>query len=132
VPDGPFDPSALVDPGHTWLLYPDGDEVPAAFDPPRRIIVLDGSWAQARRMVQRLPVLRGLPMVRLPARGLDRPRLRTPPRPGTMSTIEAIAAALLLCGEPGPAAELERIYDLAVERAQVITRRGLHSVLHGK
>lgn len=132
VRSGPLDQSTLVDPGHTWLLYPDGDEPPASFEPPRRVIVLDGSWPQARRMVQRLAVLRGLPRVRLRARGLDRPRLRTPPQPGTMSTIEAIAAALALCGEPEAAAELERVYDLAVERAQVITRRGLHSVLGGK
>ncbi|HUH02579.1 MAG TPA: DTW domain-containing protein [Kofleriaceae bacterium] len=120
----PFDDTGLIDPGHTWLLFPEGDVPCAPVVPPRRIIVLDGNWPQARRMRQRIAALRGLPVVRLPAPAEHRPRLRTPPSAGAMATIEAIAAALALCGEPDAAAELNRIYDLAVERTHVSSRRG--------
>lgn len=124
VQDRPFDAAGLVEPGHTWLLFPEGEPPAEPVTPPRRLIVLDGNWPQARRMRQRIEALRGLPVVRLPAPIADRARLRTAPRPGAMATIEAIAAALAMCGEPAVAAELDRVYDLVVERTNVSTRRG--------
>jgi DTW domain-containing protein len=112
----PFDASTLALDG-AWLLFPDGEPSPAPEVPPRRLIVPDGTWAQARRMVQRLPELRTLPRLRLgpPA---EVPRLRRPHHPSGMSTLEAIAAALELCGEPGPSAQLFGIHAAVMARSE--------------
>lgn len=97
-PDGPFDEGLLSGPD-TWLLYPGAE--PCAEPPPvKRLVVLDGTWSQARRMLQRLGALRGLPRLSLPAPRAPLPNLRKPRVEGGMSTIEAIAAAIeLLEGE---------------------------------
>jgi DTW domain-containing protein YfiP/putative methionine-R-sulfoxide reductase with GAF domain len=75
------------------VLWPDGDSI----DPlhaPRRIVVLDGSWPQARRMRQRIAGLAALPRVALPAPRTAIDRLRRTRAPSEMSTLEAIARAL--------------------------------------
>ena len=111
----PFDTSALALES-AWLLFPGGEPTAAPAIPPRRLIVPDGTWQQARRMVARLPALRALPRLALPApaHGL---RLRRPREPTGMSTLEAIAAALELFGEPVPAAQLRDIHAAVLRRA---------------
>ena len=112
----------LARPG-TWLLFPDGDAVTAPPHPaPERVLVLDGSWHQARRMRQRLAGLRGLPILCLPPPPAPIERLRTPPRRGNMATIEAIAAALELLDGAEPAAALRELYALHVVRSRVSGR----------
>ena len=111
VTDEPFDDAALVTEG-SWLLYPEGDLPPPETAPPR-IIVLDGSWPQTRRMRQRLPALRGLPMLRLPA-PRPRQRMRQPSRADGMSTLEAIARVVARYEGEAAAAPLERLHDVAV------------------
>src|SRR5512141_2953949 len=55
----PFDESPLTAAG-TWLLYPSaGRELPSGT--PRRLVVLDATFRQARRMYKRIEALRGLP-----------------------------------------------------------------------
>jgi DTW domain-containing protein len=80
--------------GDTWLLYPEGE--PLAAPPPglRRLVVLDGTWPQARRMLQRIPELRGLPRLALPPPPEPLRRLRRTKEVDEMSTLEAIAQAL--------------------------------------
>ena len=56
------------------------------------LVVLDGSWSQARKMMQRVPELRSLQKWSLPAPA-GRRSLRASP-PGGMSSLEAIAEAL--------------------------------------
>ncbi len=108
----------LARPG-TWLLFPDGAPVTAPpSPPPERVLILDGSWHQARRMRQRLDGLRGLPVLCLPPPPSGVERLRTPPRPGAMATIEAIAAVLELLEGPEPAAALRDLYALHVDRSR--------------
>jgi DTW domain-containing protein YfiP len=100
--------------GNTWVLFPDGEEAPPATPPPQRLIVLDGTWSQARRMRQRIAALRGLPLLRLPAPAAPRLRLRRPHHPAGMSTLEAIAAAIALLEGRDRAAPLEQLHDLFV------------------
>jgi DTW domain-containing protein YfiP len=92
------------------LLFPDGGRT--VTQTPRTVVVVDGSWSQARRMVQRVPVLRSLPRLALPL-GEALPRLRAPTRPDGLSTIEAMTRALaLLEGEAAatPLADLCRLH----------------------
>jgi DTW domain-containing protein YfiP len=111
-----FDDAPLRAPG-TWLLYPDGPAPPAGARP-ERLVVLDASWSQARRMYRRIDALRGMPVFALPAPAAAPDQLRTPPRPGALATIEAVARALDRLGEPGPAAALDRLYALIIERSR--------------
>jgi DTW domain-containing protein YfiP len=124
APGAPLDDAALAEEG-TWVLFPGGAAAPPA-TPPRRVIVLDGSWSQARRMIQRIPALRELPRLSLPAAPApDLPRLRRPTIAGGMSTIEAMARALALLGEPEAAAAIDRVHAAALARAWAL--RGLPS-----
>jgi len=117
-------PAQLGDVAGAWLLFPEGEPTvrPPAV-PPRQLIVLDATWSQARRMYRKLDALRGLPILRLPDEPMPAARLRESPGPGRVSTIEAIARALRLLEGDAAAAPLERLFTLAVERAQATGRR---------
>lgn len=119
APGAPFD-AAVLDTPDTWLLFPDAPE--AEGPPPKRLIVIDGSWAQARRMMQRVPALRRLPGLRLPPPGPDTRRLRRPPHPDGMSTLEAMAGALARLEGADVAKPLLTLHELMIER--VLASRG--------
>jgi DTW domain-containing protein YfiP len=106
---------ALWDDGPAWLLYPSAHVGAPAGPPPRTIVVPDATWAQARRMVQRVAPLRALPRLALPGPP-PTARLRQPPRPGGMSTLEAIAGALELLGDAAAAGALRTLHQVAVEK----------------
>ena len=106
---------ALLAGGDAWLLFP-GSEVTAPPErPPARLLVPDGTWQQARRMVARLPSLRALPRLTLAPPSGTR-RLRRPHIAEGMSTLEAIAEALELFGEPEPARKLRQLHEAAIAR----------------
>jgi DTW domain-containing protein YfiP len=100
-----------------WLVYPEGEprsEPPSPL--PETLVIIDATWHQTRRMRQRIPMLRGLPVLRLPALEMPAARMRESPGPGLVSTIEAIARALRLVEGEAPAAALERLFAIAVAR----------------
>jgi DTW domain-containing protein YfiP len=116
-----FDASSLAEPG-TALLYCSGSPRQLAFVP-TRLIVLDGSFRQARRMYKRVPALRELPELTLPAPALTPTRLRQPTHPDGMSTIEAIASALSLLEGAELAAPLWALHAELVRRADYMRGR---------
>lgn len=121
-------PAVLPPLDGAWLLYPEGAPAHTAPAGLRQLIVLDATWAQARRMFRKLGALRGLPLLRLPDAPMPEARLRDAPGPGRVSTIEAIARALRIVeGEP-PAAALEALFATAVARA-ASTGRNLPAAL---
>ncbi len=93
-----FDP-ALAGPGAA-LLYPgNGEQVAPAHV--SRLILLDGSWRQSRRLLAANPWLSALPRLALPESPGRYALLRRAHRPGQQSTFEAGMHALaLLEGEP--------------------------------
>ena len=105
IEDQPVDISPFLGP-YTWMLFPDGHDatgpvVPARrahrgipSPPPQCVVLLDGSWAQARKMAHRVPQVQGLRRFMLPAPERPGPRLRHPPHPEGMSSLEAIARTL--------------------------------------
>jgi DTW domain-containing protein YfiP len=111
VPGAPLDPARIPVEGAA-VLFPSPGGLP--FPLPETLVVLDATWAQARRMLQRIPALRALP--RLPVPGTVAERLREPPVAGGMSTIEALARALDLLGDREASVELDRTWALALER----------------
>lgn len=115
-----FDP-ALAAPG-TALLYP--GEGPAA-EPPavQRLLLLDGSWRQSRRLLAANPWLAGLPRLHLPAQP-SRYAIRVAHRPGQLSTLEAgLHALALLEGGPEPFAPLWTAFEAFVQAG--LSRRAI-------
>lgn len=110
-----FEVGPLVAPD-TALLYCSGPARPLPFVP-RRLVVLDGSFRQARRMYKRIPELRELPELSLRAPLIRPTRLRQPTQAEGMSTIEAIAAALSALEGPALAAPLWALHAELVRRA---------------
>ena len=88
----------LADPNwHTELLFPGpAASVLAAGAPqrPRQLVLLDGTWPKARKLLHMNPVLQALPRVALPDGLQSRYRLRKAPMAGALSTIEAGVHAL--------------------------------------
>ncbi len=118
----PFDDATIRGDAGTWLLYP-GLNQPPVHSLPRRFIVLDGTFRQARRMYKKIPVLRALPELALLAPCRHPHRLRHPPRADGLSTIEAIAAALGQFENPNLAERLMATYAEFVRRADATRGR---------
>lgn len=119
----PADLSELGDPSRrNFVLFPREDAVEltpglVASDPrPVTLIVPDGTWGQARRAVRREPALRAATAVLPPDDGPTRYRLRDEPIEGGLGTAEAIARALGVLEGAEVRRELERVFDLMVER----------------
>jgi DTW domain-containing protein YfiP len=116
-----------IGPG-AWLVFPEGEPRRVApAPPPSELVFLDATWSQAKRMRQRTPALRGLPILALDVTAAAL-RMRKSPGPGRVSTIEAVAEALRLV-EGGDAPDaLDRLFALAIERmgraGRVVSGRG--------
>ncbi|MCC6333625.1 MAG: DTW domain-containing protein [Myxococcales bacterium] len=104
----------LLLPG-THLLFPSEESAPWDGAQVQRLVVLDGTWRQARRMFHRLPALHALPRLALPAKEEAVLRLRESPHGEGRSTLEAIADALLLLEGDAVAAPLHRLHTGFVE-----------------
>ncbi len=108
-----------------WLLFPADDDAAAApsSPPPQRLIVIDGTWRQTRRMLKKLPSLAKVPRMALPPKDAAPLRLRESTSPDNRSTLEAIADALTLIEGDHVGAPLHRLHALMVER--VFRARGV-------
>ncbi len=92
-------------------------------DRPIRLIVPDGTWRQARRMVRRVAGLAKVPRVTLPEGLVSKYRLRKRRPTGGMCTFEAISEALCLLEGPQLYAPLVHVLSRFVER--LLWHRGL-------
>lgn len=105
--------AALGGPG-TALVYP-GDGAPPWPGAPDRLILLDGTWRQSRRLLAANPWLAALPRLALPEMP-GRYTLRRAHRSGQLSTLEAgLHALALLEGHPERFAPLWAAFDAFVE-----------------
>ncbi|HEX3777552.1 MAG TPA: tRNA-uridine aminocarboxypropyltransferase [Polyangiaceae bacterium] len=116
-----FDATEIAEPGSA-LLYCSGAPRQLGFVP-KRLIVLDGSFRQARRMYKRVAALRDLPELTLPAPEIAPTRLRQPTHTGGMSTLEAIALALSALEGREVAAPLFLLQAELVRRADYLRGR---------
>ena len=108
-----------VDERDNYLLFPGVDATPleslASGARPLRLIVPDGTWRKARRLLHLNPELAALPRVSLPAGLVSRYRLRKAPVPGALSTIEAIVTALNMLEGGGRFDQLLRPFEALIE-----------------
>lgn len=88
------------------LLYPSPEASDLKRDPPRgpvTLVVLDGTWNQARSLLRHNPWLQHLPKVAFEPDQPSEYRIRREPREDYVSTIEAMVHALGLLEEGDPA-----------------------------
>ena len=101
------------------LLFPADDAEPlhayAPDDQPLLLVVPDGTWRKARKMLHLNPLLAALPRVTLAEGGVSRYRLRKAPGPGALSTIEAIVQALETLEAPTTFAPLLKPFEALIE-----------------
>lgn len=112
----------------TALLFPGEGSRPAAEradDPPAHLLVIDGTWLQAGRMLRDNPALAALPRLSVASpRPSGYGALRREPAAHTLSTIEAVALALgELERDPGRYAPMGAAFRRVVE-AQLACARG--------
>ncbi len=74
------------------------------------LVVVDGSWRQAGRMIRRGAGLDELPRFALPAGPPSRWTVRRAPRDGLVSTFEAVVRLAALLDDPRPHAVLEATF----------------------
>ena len=113
-------PRLLNPPGYqARLLFPGDDAQPmqayGGGDEPLLLVVPDGTWRKARKMLHLNPLLAALPRVTLAEGGVSRYRLRQAPGPGALSTIEAIVQALETLEAPATFAPLLKPFEALIE-----------------
>ena len=115
--DEPFDEGPLRG-DDSWLLFPDAESA-APRGQPQRLVVLDATFRQARRMYRKISALRQLQRCALSVPEQRTPGRRRSPRSNGLSTIEAIATALAQFESPQVAAPLMAAYAEFVRRADI-------------
>lgn len=92
--------SSILSDKNTLLLFPSRDSISMEdLDPsegPYNLIVLDGTWPQAKAMYTSSPQLQRLRQVRLVLTRTSNYVIRTQPKEGCLSTLETAAEALTI------------------------------------
>lgn len=112
-----FDPALWQQAGYQpCVLFPgDGAEPLAAGGPARLLIVPDGTWRKARKLLYLNPALAALPRVCLGNPGPSNYRVRKAQAAGALATIEAIAQALEALEAPASFQPLLRPFEALIE-----------------
>ncbi|QXI19365.1 tRNA-uridine aminocarboxypropyltransferase [Pseudomonas hamedanensis] len=113
-------PTLLNRPGYqARLLFPADDAQPlqayAPTDEPLLLVVPDGTWRKARKLLHLNPLLAALPRVALAESCVSRYRLRKAPGPGALSTVEAIVQALQTLEAPTSFEALLKPFEALIE-----------------
>ncbi len=115
-------PALLVRPGYrACLLFPGETAQPLAQfaaqlgESPALLVVPDGTWRKARKLLYLNPALAALPRVTLADGQQSRYRLRKAPEAGALSTVEAIASALDILEAPSRFDALLKPFEALIE-----------------
>ncbi|MCY1546873.1 DTW domain protein [compost metagenome] len=115
-------PALLTPPGYrACLLFPGEGALPLpqfaaqAGGQPALLVVPDGTWRKARKLLHCNPSLAALPRVTLPSGAPSRYRLRKAPAADALSTIEAIVSALEILEAPARFEALLKPFDALIE-----------------
>ena len=112
----------LADKGKVWILFPGGTTADVEHEKPDAVLLIDGTWKQARKMVRSHAALLALPRLSLPGGDPNVWRLRTTKHRDAQSSLEAIAEALRIVESPEHAERLHALHQRYV--AQVLLARG--------
>ncbi len=115
--------------GRVALLYPNEsahDATALPSEAPETLIVVDGTWGQARKVLARNPILAALPRIGLKPSRPGNYRIRREPAPHCLATIEAVVDVLgRLEGDGARFTPMLRAFEQMVDTqlACVATRR---------
>jgi DTW domain-containing protein len=141
-PSHPMAPFRWDDGSQPLFLFPHPTAVPitrfAASGRPVTLVVPDGTWRQASKMLHRVPGLCDVPCVSLPDGAPSAYRLRTALHTGGLATMEAVARAMGILEGPDVERALGVVFRVMVERtlwsrgqiAAADVTGGIPSVLH--
>lgn len=108
------------------VLFPSAEavDVEALTTPPTTLVVVDGTWSNARKVVEKCPLLSRLPRLRFTPSTPGNYRIRKEPTDAHYSTIEAAAYVLeRLERAPGRFTPILSAFDAMVERQLAFTAR---------
>lgn len=111
--------SGIVSQPGTALLFPgEGAVAPETLvHPPETLLVIDGTWPQARRMMAVNPALRALPRIGFVPRQPGNYRIRREPAAHCVATVEAVVEVLAAFDRDASRfAHLLRAFDRMVDR----------------
>ena len=109
---------AIANDPQAAILFPSPDaaDLRSIAELPRTLVVVDGTWSQARKLVQRNAVLQRLPRVRFTPTRPGNYRIRKEPAAHCLSTIEAVVEALgILEGAPDRFAPMLRAFEQMID-----------------
>lgn len=124
---------AVSDPSRpAALLYPGEGAFDVVKDPPKgpiTLIVVDGTWWQAKKLVQKNPLLANLPRYAFTPEAPSEYRIRREPRESYVSTIEALSLVLgALEGDPerfrAMLVPFRKMIDTQIEHTEKFRDRG--------
>ncbi|MFZ5439416.1 MAG: tRNA-uridine aminocarboxypropyltransferase [Myxococcota bacterium] len=101
------------------VLFPSESavDVDALAEPPRTLVVVDGTWSNAKKVVEKCPVLSKLPRLKFFPEQPGNYRIRREPEAHCLATIEATAFVLeRLEKAPGRFTPILSAFDAMVER----------------
>lgn len=113
-------PELLNQPGYqARLLFPGDRAEVVAPQPadalPTLLVVPDGTWRKARKLLHLNPALAALPRLSLEDVPVSRYRLRKAPGPQALSTLESIVQALQVLEAPDSFAALLKPFDALID-----------------
>jgi DTW domain-containing protein YfiP len=115
----PADTQAGAPQRPVYLLFPGPhaiDLAEARLDGPITLVVVDGTWWQARKLLKRNAALAALPQLRFTPRTLSNYRIRREPADHCVATVEALAQVLgALEGAPERFAALLRPFEAMID-----------------
>ena len=95
---------------------------------PRTLIVLDGTWRQARRLAGRIPEIAALPFVTLPSGAASSWPVRRTPNPAHLCTFEAVVRAVALLEGAEAARPLADAFARVVHHLDAMKRGAVSEV----
>ena len=102
-------------------------------------ILLDGSWAQAKKMFRKSPYLDNLPVLSFSPENISRYLVRKAVKDNQLATAEVAALALGAIGEENNASQLELLFEvfkenymLGKERKQLPTDASYYKLKNGR
>ncbi len=105
--------------GEVAVLFPsDGATDVASLErPPKNLVVVDGTWSNAKKVVEKCPLLSKLPRLSFQPEKPGNYRIRKEPEAHCLSTIEAVTYVLeSLEKSPGRFVPMLSVFDAMVER----------------
>jgi DTW domain-containing protein YfiP len=115
-------------PQQTYLLYPGKDSTDCQkvhLDRTSTVIVIDGTWDEAGKIVYRNPILQSFPKISFSQSLESNYKVRKQPRPGYLSTLESIAHLLQINAQTTGQGMKAQEYAALFELFQIMVDRQL-------